>query len=650
PAILMDYGALAKFDMQSGIISAYGAESGLELKLGTALIRGGRIDTDRGCAVRSDGNLILTGTPKIVGGEIDVITTRPISLSYGETAFSGGLTVKYGREFSRGKITRVLNSATADSMKHVRLYDANGDQMPLRFFNTHSLESEKNFGAVYLPYFVDFHGTDGVIFRREILHGERAISEIPPERVGYAFIGWRLQGGAELYDFETEIVSDLDLYSHYQLLAPTFTLSPLEFIFDGEERKIEISDLTHPLLDGANLTYSWLRDDVQLNSAFSSLPIKYVSDSGSYRCQITLTVGTDSVTVTSDPISVTVNRATVPIPTVADKEYNGDYQFPDLPTSVKYVASLPASRAAGVYFVTLTLTDAENYEFSDGGTTATVAFEIKPRQITVRLSDSHKYLFSSPTTPTFSLIDGEVLIGDELNITFIFEGDKVLCKNENPNYLLTVIEGRIVKHATLGERDLYVAFVALLVIIVLALLILVLVWRRREIRHYFSILKYKLTPVSHFEAENTVKTPQELTAAPEIRTDASGMSIEPERADGLISNSMAKSLLRRGREVIESDGNKKRVINVGTLNAEFCVGDTVDVNKLKSANLVPYDTAYIKVLAGGVIDKPLKVYANDFSLCAVKMLALAGGEAVRVVTLPKKSEHRARKKKNSKKT
>jgi ribosomal protein L18E len=36
-----------------------------------------------------------------------------------------------------------------------------------------------------------------------------------------------------------------------------------------------------------------------------------------------------------------------------------------------------------------------------------------------------------------------------------------------------------------------------------------------------------------------------------------------------------------------------------------------------------------------MIDKPLTVYANDFSLTAVKMIALSGGESVKVVTVKK---------------
>ena len=76
------------------------------------------------------------------------------------------------------------------------------------------------------------------------------------------------------------------------------------------------------------------------------------------------------------------------------------------------------------------------------------------------------------------------------------------------------------------------------------------------------------------------------------------------------------------------------------MSANFIAGDHVDVNLLKQKNLIPYDTAYIKVLARGIIDKPLKVYANEFSLSAVKMIALTGGEAIKVNTVRKKAKRK----------
>ena len=114
------------------------------------------------------------------------------------------------------------------------------------------------------------------------------------------------------------------------------------------------------------------------------------------------------------------------------------------------------------------------------------------------------------------------------------------------------------------------------------------------------------------------------------------LSVDSERADSLISDSLARSLLAREDDPILTDGRRKCIVNVDTLSEHFASGERVDVNVLKERGIVPPDTAYIKVLARGVIDKPLRVLANDFSPAAIKMIALTGGEAKRVVTLRKK--------------
>ena len=116
--------------------------------------------------------------------------------------------------------------------------------------------------------------------------------------------------------------------------------------------------------------------------------------------------------------------------------------------------------------------------------------------------------------------------------------------------------------------------------------------------------------------------------------EINGMSSE--RADELISDSLAKDLVKKGREVVYTEGNAKSIINVDTISASFLAGERVDVNSLKAKSLVPYDTAYLKVLARGIVDKPLSVYANDFSLSAVKMIALAGGKSVKASTVTKR--------------
>ncbi len=115
-----------------------------------------------------------------------------------------------------------------------------------------------------------------------------------------------------------------------------------------------------------------------------------------------------------------------------------------------------------------------------------------------------------------------------------------------------------------------------------------------------------------------------------------GEAVCAETADALITDALARELLTSEEVTIPTLGNRRGVVNVDTLSRNFGGGERVDINLLKEKTLIPYDTGYLKILARGVIDKPLTVYADDFSLQAVKMIALTGGEAVRARTVPKK--------------
>jgi ribosomal protein L15 len=53
---------------------------------------------------------------------------------------------------------------------------------------------------------------------------------------------------------------------------------------------------------------------------------------------------------------------------------------------------------------------------------------------------------------------------------------------------------------------------------------------------------------------------------------------------------------------------------------------------MKEHGIIPKGALCVKVLGGGIIDKPLKVKANKFSASAIKMVALTGGEAIKTKT------------------
>ncbi len=118
-------------------------------------------------------------------------------------------------------------------------------------------------------------------------------------------------------------------------------------------------------------------------------------------------------------------------------------------------------------------------------------------------------------------------------------------------------------------------------------------------------------------------------------------TLDAAAADALISDKMAKNLIHRTRSV-KVFGKKKRVVNLGELSRAFSDGERVDINRMKAVGLIPYDSLEIKVLASGELDKKLFILANGFSKTAVKMIALKGGEAVKVtskrVKMPKEMD------------
>ena len=99
-------------------------------------------------------------------------------------------------------------------------------------------------------------------------------------------------------------------------------------------------------------------------------------------------------------------------------------------------------------------------------------------------------------------------------------------------------------------------------------------------------------------------------------------------AAGTITDETAAQLTIREEKKSVHRGTKKGIINIDTLSANFASGDVVDLIALKEKGLVARNVGHVKVLARGVLDKSLTVMAQDFSLDAVKMIALTGGAAV----------------------
>jgi ribosomal protein L15 len=99
-------------------------------------------------------------------------------------------------------------------------------------------------------------------------------------------------------------------------------------------------------------------------------------------------------------------------------------------------------------------------------------------------------------------------------------------------------------------------------------------------------------------------------------------------ADAMMEDKVAVSLVedrRRGNPC-----KKERIVNIDVLSANFKAGDVVTLSALKEKGLIAKGVDGVKVLARGTLDKPLTVEAENFSLAAIKMILLTGGEVHRV--------------------
>lgn len=98
--------------------------------------------------------------------------------------------------------------------------------------------------------------------------------------------------------------------------------------------------------------------------------------------------------------------------------------------------------------------------------------------------------------------------------------------------------------------------------------------------------------------------------------------------DKLMKDEVAASLIEKSDKA--ADKTKQAIINIDTLSAYFDSGEKVTLDEIKKrAKGFNQKTTYVKVLARGVLDKPLTVEADAFSLQAVKMIVLTGGKAIK---------------------
>ena len=385
-----------------------------------------------------------------------------------------------------------------------------------------------------------------------------------------------------------------------------------------------------------------------------------VREAGSYK--VTARVEYDKENYNEPLLPVcdfTIQKCQVQIPIIT-VVYNGEAQAAVSTSPIYRVTSTRSFVDAGRYAITVELTDKKNYVFAENVTgVANAIFEIMPATLSVSVYDVRLHLFEPLGKVDYLILSGAPFGDDVVTSSAYLDGKKVMIRSENPNYVFDVNAGRLIR---LPYPTLKGGIVILLLLLLAALMVFtaIVIYRHRyklataaavvkcrwRNRHFKAEPPRELYGGENIEFSEPAVPAEEMEDAEEVETDSDDtdlpdteidfgpidFDVDAARADMLITDSLAKSLLKKDGEIIYTDGSGKSIVNVDTISDAFSPGDRVDVNRLKEKGIVPADTAYIKVLARGRIDKPLNVYANEFSLSAIKMIALTGGQSVKIVT------------------
>ena len=121
-----------------------------------------------------------------------------------------------------------------------------------------------------------------------------------------------------------------------------------------------------------------------------------------------------------------------------------------------------------------------------------------------------------------------------------------------------------------------------------------------------------------------VEEPVVEEAAPEIMPEIVE-HIDAVEADEMISDRLAMSTVR-----YESPAGhgQQGIINIGVLDENFEAHDVITLAVLKEKGLISKKAGRMKVLADGILNKPLTIKSESYSIQAIKMIELTGGTVI----------------------
>ena len=101
--------------------------------------------------------------------------------------------------------------------------------------------------------------------------------------------------------------------------------------------------------------------------------------------------------------------------------------------------------------------------------------------------------------------------------------------------------------------------------------------------------------------------------------------IDAEEADALMTDGDA---MKKANYESGAGSGKQGIINIGLIDAHFEAGDLVTLAILKEKGLMSKKIGRMKILADGVLNKPLIIKSESYSVQAIKMIELTGGTVI----------------------
>ena len=101
--------------------------------------------------------------------------------------------------------------------------------------------------------------------------------------------------------------------------------------------------------------------------------------------------------------------------------------------------------------------------------------------------------------------------------------------------------------------------------------------------------------------------------------------IDAEEADEMISDELA---MQEANIEYGAGHGKQGIVNIGLLDQKYEANEVITIASLKQKGLVPKNVGRVKILADGILSKPLTIKSESYSIQAIKMIELTGGTVI----------------------